>query len=173
MSDTPKTVWPTLNYVDARAGISFLTSAFGFVETLVVPGDGDAVAHAELRWPEGGGVMLGSADPEGNEFSRLPSGCASVYVVTDDPQWGDWSQHRLEAAALRDRLAINAVIYAELSIGFKRIDEVETFLEETGVEIKEISRRALFLAGKVLTLAHPGRASSRAAGRPAAGARAG
>ncbi len=89
MSDSvPKTVWPTLNYGDARAAIAFLTSAFGFVETIVVPdgGDGEAVAHAELRWPEGGGVMLGSADRDGNEFSRMPTGCASVYVVTDDPR---------------------------------------------------------------------------------------
>lgn len=86
MSDTvPKTVRPVLNYRDARAAISFLTSAFGFVEGVVVPGDGEAVAHGELRWPEGGGVMFGSAGDD-NEFARLPTGCASIYVVTDDPR---------------------------------------------------------------------------------------
>lgn len=36
-------------------------------------------------------------------------------VVTDDPAWADWSQQQLEAAALRDRLAINPVVYAEFS----------------------------------------------------------
>jgi uncharacterized glyoxalase superfamily protein PhnB len=43
------------------------------------------VAHAELRWPEGGGIMLGSALPQGNEFERMPTGSNSTYVVTADP----------------------------------------------------------------------------------------
>ena len=63
MSDTvPKTVWPHPQLRRRPAAIAFLDEAFGFVETIVVPADGDAdvVAHAELRWPEGGGVMLGS-----------------------------------------------------------------------------------------------------------------
>lgn len=70
-------------------------------------------------------------------------------VVTDDPQWADWSQHRLEAAALRDRLAINGAIYAELSIGFERIEEVDAVLGTAGIAFAEIPRPALFLAGKV------------------------
>jgi uncharacterized glyoxalase superfamily protein PhnB len=86
VSDILPTVWPTLNCADARAAISYLTDVLGFREVLVVPGDGDTVAHAELRWPEGGGVMLGSSNREGNEFSRMPTGAASLYVVTDDPQ---------------------------------------------------------------------------------------
>ncbi|MGH6919641.1 MAG: type II toxin-antitoxin system VapC family toxin [Geminicoccaceae bacterium] len=69
-------------------------------------------------------------------------------VVTSDPVWADWSQRQLEQLALRTRLAINPVVYAELSIGFQRIDEVEAILAATGVEIEEIPRPALFLAGK-------------------------
>ncbi len=81
-----KTVWPTLNYLDARRAIRFLVDAFGFEETLVVPGEmPEIVEHAQLRWPEGGGVMLGTADREDNVFSQRPTGAASVYVVTDDP----------------------------------------------------------------------------------------
>ncbi len=82
----PKMIWPCLNYRDAHAAIDFLGDAFGFVATLVVDG-GPArpVAHAELAWPEGGRVMLGSASGEGNAFERLPTGAASIYVVTDDP----------------------------------------------------------------------------------------
>lgn len=82
------TVWATLNYVDARAAIAFLTDVVGFRCTLVVPADDDPhgkVAHAELRWPEGGGVMLGSAARPDSEFSQLPTSAGSVYVVTDDP----------------------------------------------------------------------------------------
>jgi uncharacterized glyoxalase superfamily protein PhnB len=82
----PKTVWPTLNYSDARAGIRFLVDAFGFEERLVVPGEEDGVVeHAQLIWPEGGGVMLGTANREGNVFSQRPTGAASIYVVTDEP----------------------------------------------------------------------------------------
>jgi predicted nucleic acid-binding protein len=69
-------------------------------------------------------------------------------VVTDDPAWADWSQHQLEAAALHDRLVINAVIYAELSIGFERIEEVDAVLAATEITMAEIPTPALFLAGK-------------------------
>jgi uncharacterized glyoxalase superfamily protein PhnB len=82
----PKMIWPCLNYRDAHAAMKFLTDAFGFVQTIVVDGGQERpVAHAELRFPEGGGVMLGSASGEGNEFERLPTGACSVYVVTDEP----------------------------------------------------------------------------------------
>jgi uncharacterized glyoxalase superfamily protein PhnB len=80
------TVWPCINYRDAPGAIAFLTEAFGFVESLVVPGETDGVIeHAQLTWPEGGGVMLGTADRDGNEFSQMPTSCASTYVVTADP----------------------------------------------------------------------------------------
>ncbi len=79
------TVWACVNYVDAPAAIEFLV-ALGFRSTLTVPGDGDGVvAHAELRWPEGGGVMLGSNGRNESEFSEMPTGAASIYVVTADP----------------------------------------------------------------------------------------
>jgi hypothetical protein len=45
-------------------------------------------------------------------------------------------------------LAINPVVYAELSVGFQRIDEVEAILAAIDIEIEEIPRPALFLAGK-------------------------
>lgn len=69
-------------------------------------------------------------------------------VVSEHPQWADWSQQQLEAAALRRRLVINSVIYAELSIGFRRIEEVEAVLKRAQIEVEEIPREALFLAGK-------------------------
>ena len=69
-------------------------------------------------------------------------------LVTDDPNWAAWSQAQLEAAALRDDLAINAVVYAELSISFQRIEEVDAVLDTTGLRLEPIPRPALFLAGK-------------------------
>jgi uncharacterized glyoxalase superfamily protein PhnB len=86
MTNTPsKQVWPTLRAHDARGLIKFLTEAFGFEET-VVYGDGDRVDHAQLSWPEGGGIMMGSARPEGeNDTWPIKPGSFGAYVVTDDP----------------------------------------------------------------------------------------
>jgi len=74
------TVWPTLQAHDAHALIEFLVNTFGFHKTAVHV-HGDSVAHAELSWPEGGGIMLGSYDPNGT-WSRQPGTCGT-YVVTD------------------------------------------------------------------------------------------
>jgi uncharacterized glyoxalase superfamily protein PhnB len=79
-------VWPTLKYDDAPAALRFLTEAFGFEERLVVPGDTpETIAHAELRWPGGGGVMFGSRSAGDPTFSAALKGVTSIYVVTDDP----------------------------------------------------------------------------------------
>jgi len=69
-------------------------------------------------------------------------------VVLDDANWADWSQRQLDAASLRGAICINPVIYAELSIAFGRIEELEVVLAEGGFEVEEIPREALFLAGK-------------------------
>lgn len=104
-TDPAAHVWPTLVYTDARAAIRFLVDAFGFTESLVVPNDTDdaVVEHAQLTWPEGGGVKLGSANRPGNRSSQRPTGAASVYVVTSDP------------VAVHDRaVARGAVVFSPL-----------------------------------------------------------
>ncbi len=79
----PAQVWPTLRAHDARALIRFLVDAFGFRE-VVVHGEGDHVAHAQLAGPAGGGVMLGS-QREGDDSWPLRPGTFGAYVVVDDP----------------------------------------------------------------------------------------
>ncbi len=81
MSDI--TVWPTFTYTDARASITFLVEAFGFEESAVY-GDGDTVHHAELRWPAGGGIMLGSHRPD-SVLAGMPPDTGAAYLVTDQP----------------------------------------------------------------------------------------
>ncbi|PWI40982.1 VOC family protein [Streptomyces sp. ICBB 8177] len=81
----PPQVWPTLRATDAPALIRFLVEAFGFRETAVYE-DGGLVVHAELSWPLGGGVMLGSSRGSGpDEECGLRPGVFSAYVVTDAP----------------------------------------------------------------------------------------
>lgn len=70
-------------------------------------------------------------------------------VFEDDPRWASWSQGELESAALVDQLAINAVIYAELSVAFARIEELEEVIAQAALSVEPIPREALFLAGKV------------------------
>jgi predicted nucleic acid-binding protein len=69
-------------------------------------------------------------------------------LVTNDPIWADWSFRQLETHGLGNRLVVNPVVYAELSVGFDRIDKVDAFLGETGIQMIELPRAALFLAGK-------------------------
>jgi uncharacterized glyoxalase superfamily protein PhnB len=91
--NTAPMVWPTLRARDARGLIRFLVEAFGFEEAAVY-GEGDAdggqVGHAELLWPLGGGIMLGSARPaedrepaSGDSWSLRP-GSSGIYVVAED-----------------------------------------------------------------------------------------
>lgn len=81
----PPQVWPTLRAHDALALIRFLVDVVGFEET-VVYADDEEVHHAQLSWPAGGGVMLGSARPEDpTDPWPVQPGSFGAYVVTDDP----------------------------------------------------------------------------------------
>jgi predicted nucleic acid-binding protein len=70
-------------------------------------------------------------------------------VVTDDPVWAGWSLAQLDAAALRGPVIINAAVYAELSVRFDRIEDLDILLNEAEVDLWDMPRTALFLAGKV------------------------
>jgi uncharacterized glyoxalase superfamily protein PhnB len=80
----PPQVWPTLRAKDARALIRFLVEVIGF-EATAVYGEGDRVDHAQLSWPLGGGIMLGSVREGPEDQWPLEPGTFGAYVVTDDP----------------------------------------------------------------------------------------
>jgi len=69
-------------------------------------------------------------------------------IFLDDPEWADWSESALENYSEYTTLYINAIIYTEVSVGFKKIEELESALHKGGFQILEIPREALFLAGK-------------------------
>ena len=69
-------------------------------------------------------------------------------VLEDDPEWATWSQGQLDAASATNTLAINPVIYSELSIAFARIEDLEVVIAEASLTVEPIPREALFLAGK-------------------------
>ena len=86
---TTATIIPALRYRDARAAIDWLCDAFGFERQLVVPGEGQSIAHAQLGFGNGM-IMLGSARDD--EFGRLVktpaelggAGTQSAYVIVED-----------------------------------------------------------------------------------------
>jgi predicted nucleic acid-binding protein len=71
-----------------------------------------------------------------------------VDVLEDDPQWADWSVGQLRAQSKIHRLAINPIIYSELSLTFSTVEELDSAIEDLDLAMVEIPRPALFLAGK-------------------------
>jgi len=69
-------------------------------------------------------------------------------LVTDDPVWAEWSQLQLRAAAATDALAINEAVFAELSVRYAVIEQVETMLARVHATLLPTPKPALFLAGK-------------------------
>lgn len=69
-------------------------------------------------------------------------------LLEEDPCWYEWSARNLQQAADRSVLIINPVIYAEISIGFQRIEEVEAAVGPEVFERRPLPWEAAFLAGK-------------------------
>ena len=69
-------------------------------------------------------------------------------LVTGEPQWAEWSQQQLEIATAHAQVAINDIVYAELSVGYATIEELDEMIRRAGMINAAIPRPALFLAGK-------------------------
>ena len=70
-------------------------------------------------------------------------------VFLNDPKWADWSESKLDEYDQFGALYINSIVYSEISIGFERIEDLESAIAKAGFQILEIPKEALFLAGKV------------------------
>ncbi len=69
-------------------------------------------------------------------------------IFTEDRRWLSWSSNALERIANESRIVINPVIYGEVSIRFKRIEELNEALPPAIFEREDIPYEAAFLAGK-------------------------
>lgn len=69
-------------------------------------------------------------------------------VFLNDPKWADWSESKLDEYDQLGILYINSIIYSEISIGFDRIEDLESAIVRAGFQMSEIPKEALFLAGK-------------------------
>jgi len=71
-----------------------------------------------------------------------------VDVLENDPEWADWSIGQLRAQSKIHRLAINPMIYSELSLTFSTVEALDQAVGNLGLALIEVPRPALFLAGK-------------------------
>lgn len=71
-----------------------------------------------------------------------------IDVATDDPRWGGWSGETLERIGDDNVLAINPIIYAEVSVSFERIEDLEAALPAVHFRREPLPYEAGFLAGK-------------------------
>lgn len=71
-----------------------------------------------------------------------------IDILEDDPEWADWSIEQLRTQSKIHKLAINPVIYAELSLTFATVEALDETIDNLGLKILDIPRPALFLAGK-------------------------
>jgi hypothetical protein len=69
-------------------------------------------------------------------------------IATEDPHWYGWSSDTLASAADRSLLAINPIIYAEVSVGFDRIEDLDALLPTDVFVRASLPYEAAFLAGK-------------------------
>jgi uncharacterized glyoxalase superfamily protein PhnB len=89
MPEQIPSIIPTLRYDDATKAIDWLCDAFGFERHLVVPGDGDSIAHAQLTFGNGM-IMLGTASEDHfGRHQKTPAavggiGTQSPYVIVPD-----------------------------------------------------------------------------------------
>jgi predicted nucleic acid-binding protein len=69
-------------------------------------------------------------------------------ILTEDPQWFDWSAQQLRECANQGELVINPIIYAEISSGFSLPEELDTAIPPNFFRRDPLPYNAAFLAGQ-------------------------
>ena len=81
-------------------------------------------------------------------------------VLTDDPTWAAWSGDALSRALDAGRLVVNPIVYAEVSVGFTRIEDLDDALPASQFIREPLPFTAGFVAGKAF-MAYRRRGGSR------------
>jgi predicted nucleic acid-binding protein len=69
-------------------------------------------------------------------------------IMTEDPQWSAWSAQALADCAEHSELLINPIVYAEVSVRFETVEELEEVFPPTAFGRAPLPWEAAFLAGK-------------------------
>lgn len=80
--------------------------------------------------------------------ATLVDSCVILDVATGDAQWADWSASRIAEAMDTGRVVINPLIYAEVSVGYETVEELDEILPASDYEREPLPCRVGFAAGK-------------------------
>jgi predicted nucleic acid-binding protein len=80
--------------------------------------------------------------------ATLVDSCVLLDVITGDEQWADWSAEQIAAAMDTGRVVINPLIYAEVSVGYETVEELDELLPGSDYEREPLPYVAGFAAGK-------------------------
>ena len=69
-------------------------------------------------------------------------------LLTEDEKWLDWSEQALSEAAEAGPLVINPVIYAEISVRFRSVEDLDEAIPSNDYLRAALPWSAAFLAGK-------------------------
>lgn len=89
-----------------------------------------------------------ASDPAAIRPATLIDSCVLLDVITGDKMWADWSAAQIAAAIDRGRAVVNPLIYAEVSVGYETVEELDELLPAGGYEREPLPYLAGFAAGK-------------------------
>ena len=88
------------------------------------------------------------SDPAAIRPVTLVDSCVLLDVITGDEQWADWSAEQIAAALDAGRVVINPLIYAEVSVGYETLEELDELLPASDYDREPLPYLAGFAAGK-------------------------
>ena len=91
-----------------------------------------------------------ASEPAAIHPATLVDSCVLLDVITGDKQWADWSAREIAAAVDVGRVVINPLIYAEVSVGYQTVEELEELLPAADYTREPLPYLAGFAAGKAL-----------------------
>ncbi|MDH6119602.1 putative nucleic acid-binding protein [Kitasatospora sp. GAS204A] len=78
----------------------------------------------------------------------LVDSCVLLDLMTDDPSWADWSEAELAKAQDAGQVVINPIVYAEVSVAYAAIEDLDAVLPAAEFTREPLPYEAGFLAGK-------------------------
>lgn len=89
-----------------------------------------------------------SSSPPDKQPVTLVDTCVLLDIATNDPRWAEWSMEAVATAHDQGTVVINPIIYAEVSIGYDRVEDVAEALPARDYVREPLPYPAGFLAGK-------------------------
>ena len=101
------------------------------------------------------------SDPVPIRPVTLIDSCVLLDVITGDQRWADWSAEQIAAAMDTGRVVINPLVYAEVSVGYETVEELEELLPASDYEREPLPYVAGFAAAKAFLLYRRGGGDKR------------